>query len=174
MDMSTKKRLNYGARQLAPLIIVLGLILGCAMEKEITPKAKDPFFEKWREKAKDSRGHSPTAKKYSADLPAEKDTGAPSRPTISPPKEKPLPVDEVTLKMHDVDVATLLRALARSADQNIVISEKVTGKTNIFQYALFYTYPETTPDWHVDMSTQFVEELQAAGYNSAGKSRGWG
>ena len=34
--------------------------------------------------------------------------------------------------MHNVDVTTLLRALARSANQNIVISEKVKGKTSIF------------------------------------------
>lgn len=125
--------LNYGTRRFVPLIIVLALILGgCAMEKEITPKAKDPFFDKWRETAKKSRGYSPMAKKYSADLPAEKKAGDPSQPTISAPKEKPLPTDEITLKMHNVDVATLLRALARSANQNIVISEKVKGKTSIF------------------------------------------
>ncbi len=73
MDMYITKRLNHHTRQLAPLMIVLALILGgCAMEKEITPKPKkDPFFDKWREKAKDSRGHSPTAKKRSVDLSEE-------------------------------------------------------------------------------------------------------
>ncbi len=134
MDMPIKKRLNYGARQLAPLIIVLALILGCAMEKERTPKAKDPFFEKWREKAKDSRGHSPTVKKHALDLPTEEKTGVPSQPTISPPKEKPLPVDEVTLKMHNVDVATLLRALAstslrQSATCRLRLAQRSTSRS---------------------------------------------
>ncbi len=132
MDMSIKKRINHGAGQLVPFVIVFALILGCAMEKEITPKAKDPFFDKWRETAQKSRGYSPIAKKYSVDLPAEKKTGAPPPPAVAAPKEKRLPIDEVTLKMHEVEVATLLRALARSANQNIVISEKVKGKTSIF------------------------------------------
>jgi len=132
MDMSVKKRLNHGAGQFVPLMIVLALILGCAMEKETISKAKAPFFDKWREKAKDSRGYSPIAKKHTVDLPAEGKTGAPPQPPISPPKEKPLPVAEVTLKMNDVPVATLLRALARSSGQNIVISEKVKGNTSIF------------------------------------------
>jgi len=133
MGMTIKKRIHHGTRRLVPLLVVFALILGgCAMKKELTPKPKDPFFDKWRETAKKSRGYSPMAKKYSVDLPAGSKAGDPSQPTTSPPKEKPLPIDEVTIKMHNVDVATLLRALARSANQNIVISEKVKGKTSIF------------------------------------------
>jgi type IV pilus assembly protein PilQ len=33
--------------------------------------------------------------------------------------------------MNDIDVAVLLRALARAADQNIILNEKVAGKVNI-------------------------------------------
>ena len=32
------------------------------------------------------------------------------------------------MKMHDIDLAVLLRALARIANQNIMINENVTGK----------------------------------------------
>jgi type IV pilus assembly protein PilQ len=35
------------------------------------------------------------------------------------------------MKMNNIDVAVLLRALARAADQNIVLNEKVTGNINI-------------------------------------------
>jgi type IV pilus assembly protein PilQ len=46
-------------------------------------------------------------------------------------KEKPLPNRNISLKMTDIEVAVLLRALSRAADQNIIVSEKVTGKINI-------------------------------------------
>ena len=35
------------------------------------------------------------------------------------------------MKMNNIDVAVLLRALARAADQNIILNEKVSGKINI-------------------------------------------
>ena len=45
--------------------------------------------------------------------------------------ERLLPTTPVTMKMHDIDVTVLLRALAKAADQNIMINEKVKGKANI-------------------------------------------
>jgi type IV pilus assembly protein PilQ len=44
---------------------------------------------------------------------------------------KPLPDRKISMKMKDVDVAVLLRALARVADQNIMLNQKVAGKVNI-------------------------------------------
>ena len=132
MHIAVKNRLNSGTRWFLALFVMSGLMLGCAVETTPTPKPKAPFFDKWRETAKKSRGYSPVAKKYTLDMPAEEKAAVASQPPVSAPEEKALPVDEVTLKMHNVDVATLLRALARSANQNIVISEKVKGKTSIF------------------------------------------
>jgi type IV pilus assembly protein PilQ len=45
--------------------------------------------------------------------------------------ERPLPAKKITIKMNNVDVAVLLRALAKAADQNIMINEKVKGITDI-------------------------------------------
>jgi type IV pilus assembly protein PilQ len=45
--------------------------------------------------------------------------------------ERPLPNQKITMKMKDIDVAVLLRALSRVAKQNIMVSDKVTGKINI-------------------------------------------
>ena len=45
--------------------------------------------------------------------------------------KKPLPTQKVTMKMSDIDVSVLLRALARVANQNIILNQKVTGKVNI-------------------------------------------
>ena len=44
---------------------------------------------------------------------------------------KPLPNRKISMKMNNIDVAVLLRALARAADQNIILNEKVTGNINI-------------------------------------------
>ena len=132
MHIAVKNRLNSGTRWFLALFVMSGLMLGCAVETTTTPKPKAPFFDKWRETAKKSRGYSPVAKKYTLDMPAEEKAAVASQPPVSAPEEKALPVDEVTLKMHNVDVATLLRALARSANQNIVISVMVKGKTSIF------------------------------------------
>ncbi len=45
--------------------------------------------------------------------------------------QRPLPKRKITMKMNNIDVAVLLRALARAADQNIIINEKVSGKIDI-------------------------------------------
>ena len=123
-----------------PTILILGaiglgtLLSGCA------PKAavKDPFFEKWRELSQTSRGYSPASPSATpaiaqpgapltvSDLPAGTITGDAG---VSGPL---LPDQLITLKMHDVDVAVLLRALARAANQNIVINEKVQGRASLF------------------------------------------
>jgi type IV pilus assembly protein PilQ len=47
------------------------------------------------------------------------------------PSPKPLPDRKISMKMKDVDVSVLLRALARIADQNIMLNQKVAGKVNI-------------------------------------------
>ena len=107
------------------------LMLGGCAPAPAKKAIKDPFFDKWRSMAKESRGYSPVAKQYEVDLPDEKTQTVPEQKT-EPIAEKSLPTETVTLKMHNVEVGTLLRALARSAEQNIVISEKVTGKTSIY------------------------------------------
>ena len=49
----------------------------------------------------------------------------------APERERPLPTKRISLKMSNVDVTTLLRALARAADVNIILNDKITGRSNI-------------------------------------------
>ncbi len=42
-----------------------------------------------------------------------------------------LPDQKISMKMHNVEIALLLRTLARAADQNMIISENVKGKTSL-------------------------------------------
>ena len=121
----------------APWLVVLVLIAimigGCAQKKDIK---KDPFFDKWKIKAESSRGHSPSYRKTAEKPPTV--TKPEFSTTAVPPEVKPaaepekqLPTTPVSMKMHDIEVTVLLRALAKAADQNIMINEKVKGKANI-------------------------------------------
>ncbi len=104
------------------------LLSSCAANKP--PVANDPFMDKWRAKAQESRGQSPGPMSAPADLVKE--------PAVTPPearveveKERPLPTKRISMTMSNVDVAVLLRALARAADVNIILNNKVTGRANI-------------------------------------------
>jgi type IV pilus assembly protein PilQ len=112
---------------LALFFLLAAVAFSCASSQQKTDSNK--FFEEWKARVEDSQGYSPPRKKYS------REGLDPSRPDQEPeplrPQEKPLPTRKVTMKMSDIEVAVLLRALARVADQNIMLNEKVTGKVNI-------------------------------------------
>ncbi len=108
-------------------IPVIGLSLaGCAKDLK---QAKDPFFEKWTTMADASKGHSPTGRARIMDMPPlEEDeliTDEAAR------KEKPLPTRRVSLRMHNVDINVILRALAQAANVNIMLRSGVKGETSI-------------------------------------------
>ena len=108
------------------IIFLFALLPGCAGKKSVT---KDPFFEKWKIRAEKSKGYSPSAKKRVVDISRKK--GALAGERIKAKPEKALPTRKVTMKMYDVDVDVLIRTLARAANQNIMINEKVKGKADV-------------------------------------------
>lgn len=108
------------------IIFLFALLPGCVNQKSVK---KDPFFEKWRIRAEKSRGYSPSAKRRVVDISRKK--GALAGERIKARPEKALPTRKVTMMMYDVDVAVLLRTLARAANQNIMINEKVRGKADV-------------------------------------------
>jgi type IV pilus assembly protein PilQ len=113
------------------ILIVLPLS-GCIAKKTVE---EDPFMEKWRTVAEKSRGYSPAAKRRVVDLPGEviipEHEAKEQEPKKKVKPEKPLPTDKITMKMHDIELPVLLRTLARAANQNIIINEKVKGRANI-------------------------------------------
>jgi type IV pilus assembly protein PilQ len=127
--MDNMYRLNRWAHGLVYLSIICFIIGGCAGRKK---EAKAPFLEEWQTKAEQSKGYSPAAAKPLADQPQ---VIAPKKPVketkIEEEEERPLPKRKISLKMSNIEASVVLRALARAADQNIVVSEKVTGKINI-------------------------------------------
>jgi len=105
--------------------IMAGMLLfGCASTKEVK---KDPFFEKWKIMAGESRGSSPTARIRSIEIPDEPGL----KEGKIPREEKSLPADKITLKMHSADIKIVIRALARAANQNILIKSEVQGRVSI-------------------------------------------
>lgn len=106
------------------MAIILALSGGCAAPKS---EQKDPFFDKWRTKAVTARGYSPSAEKRVLELPETEE----EREAAADEADRRLPTQPVTLKMHNIEISVLLRALARAVDQNMMINESVVGRINI-------------------------------------------
>ncbi|WDN87747.1 type IV pilus assembly protein PilQ [Desulfosarcina sp. BuS5] len=119
---------------LAVFFICSALFSGCAG----TGKEKnDLFFDKWKAVADKSEGYSPMPsedteenKGILIEHPDREGLAASSDLAGLVPK-KPLPAEKVTLEMHDVEISVLLKTLARAVNQNIIISEAVTGRSYV-------------------------------------------
>ncbi len=104
----------------------LSFLVACAGK----PETKRSDFEHWKELAKKSRGYSPASRQRTIELPPKKiKIIAPGQAETRP--ARPLPDRKITMKMHQTEVAVLLRALARSVDLNIMINESVEGRISI-------------------------------------------
>ena len=110
-------------------VISLLLVISCAAPKV---EKQDPFFDKWKTRAETSKGHSPAERKPLSEQPQViRPKEPPQEAKVSEIKQKPLPTRTISLKMTNIDVAVVLRALARASDLNIIVSEQVSGKINI-------------------------------------------
>ncbi len=127
--MMTHSYLKKKMLWLVLAVLLSALLAGCAGKKTVK---KDPFFEKWKVMAEKSRGHSPSARPRSIELPEGIKREAALEEEEAKP-EKPLPTQRVSLKMRKADLSVVLRTLARAADQNILINAEVKGEisTNI-------------------------------------------
>ena len=108
-------------------IFFIALICGCASKKK---EKSNLFFDEWKVKAQESKGFSPSARKFDRVLSPKKAKSASASGLLSEYK-KPLPKKKITMKMNDIEVSVLLRALSRVANQNIILNEKIRGKINI-------------------------------------------
>ena len=111
------------------LLVMAAWMTSCSQKKDLKD-VKDPFYEQWRVKAEESKGHSavepPPVDEEPFEIPS-KQIDEDAYPEI----ERPLPTRKISLKMNSIDVSVLLRALAKAAEQNIILNEKVSGKINI-------------------------------------------
>ncbi len=114
---------------IACLFLMAAWMGGCTQKKGLKD-VQDPFYEQWRVKAEEAKGTSPVEPPPIDEKPFEI-ASQEEEEEVKPEVPKPLPTRKISLKMNDIDVAVLLRALARAADQNIILNEKVSGKVNI-------------------------------------------
>ena len=106
-------------------VVALAFLSGCAASNK-----KDPFFEKWSTMAETSQGHSPAAE------PRKLDVGA-----IAPKTESPaalsmkgirkLPAKPINLTMRQAELRSVLRAMARSVDLNILVKNDLQGEISV-------------------------------------------
>ncbi len=86
-------------------------------------------LEKWRARAEDSRGHSPSKSKRLAGRSRTRAALQISTPPTAP--QRRLPSQKLNMKMNRTPVPVLLRTLARAAGLNIMINESVTGHMDV-------------------------------------------
>ena len=114
---------------LAGAVIGSFLITGCASD---APPKKDPFFEKWKTLEETSAGSSPVAQPRVIDF-----GETVSRSGLGTPEEKPLasvrllPTNEISLKMRQADVKSVLRSLALAVNVNILIKNEIKGEVSV-------------------------------------------
>ena len=111
------------------LFVMAAWIASCSQKKDLKD-VKDPFYEQWRVKAEESKGHSAVEPPAVDEEPFEI-AGKGMVEELEPEVERSLPTRKISLKMNSIDVSVLLRALAKAANQNIILNEKVNGKINI-------------------------------------------
>ena len=81
--------------------------------------------------AEKSKGHSPASKTRIIDLPERiKEMEALEEEAKAKP-ERPLPTQKVSIRMYKSNIIAILRALARAANQNLLISSNVKGEISI-------------------------------------------
>jgi type IV pilus assembly protein PilQ len=126
MDMNHKQAKIV--RALLSLSLCVVLILGCTGPQK-DKEGKDPFFEEWQARSEESKGFSLAPPRVDQKPVKITEKVAPKIKKVK--KEKALPTRKISLKMTDIEVSVLLRALARAASQNIIVSERVRGQINI-------------------------------------------
>ncbi len=104
---------------LAAALCAALILPGCAKKPKV-----DPFTEHWRVKAEKSPGYSPTAKPRKITF--QETQIAPQSEIIEQKAPvKDLPKMPVSLKMYNTEVTSVLRALARAANVNVVLSSSI-------------------------------------------------
>ena len=108
------------------LLLMAAWMYSCSQKKDLKD-VKDPFYEQWRVKAEESKGHSEVEPPPVDEEPfeiASKEMAEDAVPEI----ERPLPTRKISLKMNSIEVSVLLRALAKLPNRTSFSMKKSAGR----------------------------------------------
>jgi len=109
-------------------LFALIFFFGCA--DGLKSEKKDPFFEKWNTLAENSQGHSPSAKPKKINASALTAKQAPSTSLVGPEMKK-LPAERINLTMRQAELKSVLRAMAKSVNLNILVKNELKGEISV-------------------------------------------
>ncbi|MBU1182998.1 MAG: type IV pilus secretin PilQ [Proteobacteria bacterium] len=108
---------------LTGILLSAMLLFGCAGNETVK---KDPLFDKWSTMGETATGHSPAPRDRGAAF-AQQLVGT----DLTEETIRELPTQAVNLKLRQADVRTILRALARIVDMNILVKNEIKGEMTI-------------------------------------------
>jgi type IV pilus assembly protein PilQ len=114
---------------LFPCLFLVLLLSGCSGGGKTLER--DPFFERWKDLAEKSKGHSPKRSQEQVDIDRRVLGDFEEEEKQKRADHPELPQDKVTLHINNADVQVILRALARAAGQNILVNSSVKGMTSV-------------------------------------------
>ena len=118
---------DNGYSKCQKLLFACTLLLSSCNNIETTQN--DPFIDEWRDKAEMSRAESLITQ------PRTIPRAVPAVPKQEKQRRlsntKTLPTKVISLKMSDADITTVLRSLAKLADQNVMIATGVEGIVSV-------------------------------------------
>ena len=112
------------------IAVILGVtITGCAGNETVK---KDPLFDKWSTMGETATGHSPAPRDRGAAITQQllRGTGEAGK-KLAEESVRELPTQTVNLKLRQADVRTILRALARIVEMNILMNSEIKGEMTI-------------------------------------------
>jgi len=106
------------------------LIFGCAANETIK---KEIPFEKWATMAETQTGRSPAPRNRGISIAQEfiQGTGEAGGEELKVAPIRELPTQPITLKLRKADINTILRALARIVDKNVLVKSEIKGEMTI-------------------------------------------
>lgn len=108
-------------------MLVVFMVSGCASSP--TAKQEEDFVEKWLRQSETARGYSPQVSQRDV---LEIEGAAPGLDEfIFHEPQRKLPGENVTLRLSDAPVDAVLRAMARAAGLNMLISDTVRGQMSV-------------------------------------------
>jgi type IV pilus assembly protein PilQ len=119
-----KQRVKRQAKALAAAMAMVMAFAGCVKKPQ-----QDTFIEHWEAMANKSEGYSPVARPRKVEFSQAAIKPLTPEKTEAKPA-KALPKQRVTLRMYDTDLVAVVRAMARAANQNVVLSSSIPGSTS--------------------------------------------